>query len=265
MVLTITILFSLLITFLYPVRDFSLAFAEDTPLQKADNDYAYQYSKYVEAHDKYITSKSTYLTFKTATAKNDAHQKTKDYLKQVHAVYVSYLLLTKEIGNSFDWGENSKNKNEIAKNLDSEISFFENNVIKIDTTQTLEESPPIAKDLESHITDITNILIKNTQITYRITETKTRIKQFSDLSVELDTYARDKLPKDKYDAFFPNWNSEVKKVINSAQTTLDATTNTLILRSYYVDEDIRNLTIKTQNILDILKQGSTLFAEVLRI
>lgn len=255
----VTIVFSLFIL------HYSFALAETTPLEKADSDYAYQYSKYVESHDNYVYAKSTYATFKTATAKNDAFQKTKDYLKQVHAVYISYLLLAKEIGNTFDWGENSKNKNDIARGLDTEISFFRENAKKIDTTQTLEELPAIAADLDNHIKKTADPKINGTLITYRLVETQTRIKQLTSLSAELDNFARNKLPKEKYDTFFANWKSEIKKIQESAQKALDEANSITVNKTSFEDGDVLSTTNKTQSIQLLLKQANTLFDEVLRL
>lgn len=244
---------------------FSLAFAETTPLDKADADYAYQYGKYVDLHENYLSAKSTYTTFKTATAKNDAYLKTKDYLKQVHNVYISYLLLAKEIGNTFDWGDNAKNKNAIAKNLDAEISFFAENSKKLDKTQTLEELPQIALDLNNHITDISNPLINGTLVTYNLVETQTRIKQLITLAIELDNYAKNKLPAEKYNAFFANWNSEIKKIQQNAQKALDSANIISGGKTDFSDSDVTSTSDKTQAIQLQLKQANTLFEEVLRL
>ncbi len=241
------------------------SFAQTSPLQKADNDYAFQYGKYVEAHNNYLSAKSSYATFKTAASKNDAYLKTKDYLKQVHAVYVSYLLLAKEIGNTFDWGENSQNKNDLAKNLDLEINAFQENSKKLNSTQTLEELPPIATDLDKHIKSTTSPLISATLITYRITEVKTRIKQMTSLSQQLDGYAKGRLTKEKYDAFFANWNTEIKKIQESAQKTLDDTNSNLGSRTSFSDEDVLFVTKATTTIFDKFKQANRLFEEVLRL
>lgn len=243
---------------------FSPAHAEISPLQKADADYAYQYGKYVDLHENYLSAKSTYTTFKTATAKNDAYTKTKDYLKQVHNVYISYLLLAKEIGNTFDWGDNAKNKNTISKNLDNEINFFVENSKKTDKTQTLEELPQIALDLNNHIADISNPLINGTLVTYNLVETQTRIKQLITLASELDSYAKNKLPAEKYNAFFANWNSEISKIQQNAQKALD-NANSTSSGSKLTDSDVTTTANKTQAIQLQLKQANTLFEEVLRL
>lgn len=243
----------------------SPTFAQTSPLEKAENDYAFQYSKYVELHDAYLSAKNTYITFKTATAKNDAFLKTKDYLKQIHNVYISYLLLSKEIGNTFDWGDNAKSKNTISKNLDAEINFFAENSKKIERTKTLEELPTLALELNTYIENKSDGIINGTLITYNLVEIQTKIKQFTTLAIELDNYARNKLPAEKYNAFFANWNSEIKKIQQEAQKSLDRANITIESNSKYSYSDVTSTANRTQEIQKQLKQANTLFEEVLRL
>lgn len=146
MVLTITVLFCSLFTF-----HLSLVSAITTPLDKAQEDYSYQLTKYADLKDKYLVAKSSYLTFKTATSKNEAFLVTKEYLKQIDNVYKAYLLVVEERTNTVAWDYASVSKDDLHKKIEEEITYFDNNRKDIDNAQALENLPKAADNIRTRV------------------------------------------------------------------------------------------------------------------
>ena len=124
-----------------------------TPLEKAQNDYNFQFTKYRDAQDEYTTAKAAYSTFKTAVSKNNAYAKTRDYLIAIDNLYISYVRLIKEHGNKFTWGQLSFQKEQIVKLLDDEINYFSQHQTETRKTNTLEDLPGQAEELKTHLVE----------------------------------------------------------------------------------------------------------------
>ncbi len=89
------------------------------------------------------------MTFKTIASKNDAALKTKEYLIQIDNTYKAYLFLIEERSNTTNWQYASVSKNELHQQIEEEIAFFDNNQKDINATQTLEDLPQIAKNIQA--------------------------------------------------------------------------------------------------------------------
>lgn len=192
----------------------------ETTLERAENDYTFQFSKYRDARDKYLVAKSTFETFKTAVAKGDAFVKTKEYLIQIDNVFTAYLLLVKEQGNYIDWGIEEYRKQEIYNLIDSEISYFQDHPKKIETAQTLEELPALAKEIKDHLENVMTKRINKTLATYEFVETVSTYDKFVELGDKLDVLIQKELQKAP-NPFFANWSSEIKTIKDSAIVPLD--------------------------------------------
>src|SRR3989344_7949592 len=102
----------------------SSAFAQTSSLEKAKSDYSFQFTKYREIQKVYQSIKSLYESFKTATSKNEAFLKTKDYLEQIDNLLIAYVLLVNEGGSKVNWQSNPPEHSKITQSLQVEISYF---------------------------------------------------------------------------------------------------------------------------------------------
>ena len=158
----------------------------ETTLERARQDYTFQYTKYRDAQEKYLVAKSTFETFKTAVAKGEAFVKTKEYLAQIDNVYVAYLLLVKEQGNYIDWGQEEPQKAEIFKLIDSQITYFQDHPKQIETAQTLEDLPALAKNTKDYTQTILPGKIYKALATYELVETISAFDKFVESELLLE-------------------------------------------------------------------------------
>lgn len=185
---------------------------EKQRLEKAQQDYSYQFSKYEDCHNQYITDRSTYLAFQTATAKNNAFLTTKDCLAKTYDVYISYIRYVKEQGNAFTWNKNDAEKNLIFKTLDDEVTFFQKNQPQVDSLQTLEDTLPYATDLKTHITKTTYPIIQKTLATYEVAESEAALENFVIVSEKIRTFVTSRTDQKQYSSFLANWDSEIAAI-----------------------------------------------------
>lgn len=250
-----------LFTGLWSLVTINLHAQTTSALQKASDDYAFQYSKYVEADNSSQNALAIYNSFKTTTAKEDAFQKTQAKISQTDTLYIAYLRLTNEVGNNFDWQNQIGQKANVTKSLSDEMTFFQNNQQGLNGIQTLEQLPDFAKNLSDHIKNITNPLISKTQATYSITQAQVALDNLQTTANDLQVYATQKLQGTESATFFANWNSEIAAIIKNAQTQIDlakqqANTNGV------ADSNLINITQNTKNTQDILNKAIPLFNEV---
>lgn len=236
-------------------------------LDKAQNDYTFQYTKYRDAQDKYLTAKETYNKFQTAVAKNDAFVKTKDYLLQVDQLYITFIGLTQETTNSINWGKSTSQKDAVAATLKEEISYLTNHKQKIQNTKTLEELPPLATELKTHIKETAELRLNKVFATFEVVETESALGDFTILSQILDRVVVFKLRAGETKSILANWASEIKDIrdkttqkITPARTKLDETKEDTMSKNALED-----ITETAQSAKKELKRSKPLFEEVARI
>src|SRR3989344_8334435 len=131
------------------------SYAAQSPLETAQSDYNFQYTKFRDAQEKYVSARSSYLSFQTAAAKNEAFLRTKDYLAQADNLFLSYIDLVKENGNSINWPGDTISKDNLTINLTQESTFLAQNKTSLEGAKTLEDLVQSAKDLKTHFEGIT--------------------------------------------------------------------------------------------------------------
>ncbi len=187
----------------------SLVAGEVSPLEKAQNDYSFQTTKFQDVKEKYQTARSSYLTFKTATAKNEAFLKSKDYLTQVHNLYIAYLFLINERANTVDWSKTTYERQKVSDQVTAEIKFLEDDKKKAQDAQTLEEIPKLASDLAIHISTVTLKTAFITLATTDLAQIEDVTTSFDETATKVDTYSQ-KLNINEQ--FHLNWKSEVETI-----------------------------------------------------
>lgn len=248
-----------LIVFLLTIN-LTSAHAITTPLDKAQEDYAYQLAKYVELKDKYQTAKSSYLTFKTATSKNEAFSITKDYLKQIDNVYQSYLLLVEERTNSVNWGNASVSREELHKKLEEESKYFDNNKKDIDATQTLENLPLLAKNIQTRIETKTFKIAFDTLAATNLAQMEHAVALFHSNYKLVDDLASAKI-QDKQ--LYNNWKTDLE----SKQINLDKEMESLKMnpkRIEVYDAQRPKFSYDTQKSIEILLSTKSILREILK-
>ena len=260
LILIALLTFSLLIT-----NHSSLTFAQ-SPLEKAQNDYSSQLKKYNQAKESYITAKANYNAFKTATSKNDAFIKTKDYLTQTNFLITNYLFVVKEYANQLHWESSSFNKNDTFKPIDDEVIYLEDNWHQFQKTSTLEDLPNLANDLSKHLENSTNPIANKALATYEVVKAQYLVNSFNQLSQKLIDFANMKV-KDNNRSIVNNWLSEIniiKRETDAHLTQSKADLEKVITNSpnqYQTNQVISNTKL-TQN--ELIK-SQNLFKEILRI
>jgi len=244
---------------------FSLTLAQ-TPLQKAQQDYTYQFSKYRDAQQNYTSSKATYESFKTATAKNDAFLKTKDYLTQIDNLYISYLLLVKEYSQEIDWTNSNDQRIKINQIFDDETSYLGQHQQKVKNVQVLEELPPLAKTLKDYIDKVYQPKINKILATYEITRTKSLLEEFKQLSLTLDDYVNSKYSSSE-SSVLANWRSEIDNIVKSTNLNLDQANGKFakIQEEKTSENDLKEISLLTSKANSQLQKSKSLFEEILRL
>ena len=191
-----------------------------TALDKAQNDYTFQFTKYREAQNKYINARSSYLTFQTATAKNNAYLATSDYLLKIDDLYHAYLFLVNENGNNLDWQNSDIPKDQINQIIDEEIAFFDDHQKKVKDTQTLEQLTDLANDLQNHRDKEFSLKTNKILATFEVIETQSAIADFNKIAGELDKIIASKIEKDQNQSILANWISEITDIKAKTQNYL---------------------------------------------
>lgn len=268
LIVTVTILIFQFLIFTFAIQNFSFQFSiAQSPLEKAQEDYTHQFTEFRKIQEKYTTARYSYLTFKTAAAKNEAFLKTKEYLNQVDNLYLAYLSIIKEIGNSLNPSKVSGEKEEIIKSLDSEYEYLKNHQQKLNQAQILEELPPQAEELKNYLETNTLPKVNKAFAIYDISETEASSDEFNNLSGVLGKFANTKISTDKNPTFFANWESEIENIRQNielqnkeTQKELEKTQGDTITSGQL--EQITQFTTKSKN---QLLRSKPLFEEILRI
>ena len=206
----------LLIQFLIFNFQFSIAQTQ-SGLDKAQNDYTFQFTKYREAQNKYITARASYLTFKTATAKNDAYLATGDYLVQIDSLYLAYLFLVNENGNSLSWQNTDNPKEKLNQIIEGELAFFDGNQKKVKDAKTLEQLTDLASELRNHRDKEFSLKINKILATLELTEAESAFGDFNQLAEILDKTVSSKIQAGETKSILSNWTTEIADIKNKTQ------------------------------------------------
>ncbi|MEK9147009.1 MAG: hypothetical protein AAB639_02315 [Patescibacteria group bacterium] len=265
----VAILFFFLLIYSLLAMHYSLAQSPTPPsaLEKAQNDYNFQYSKYRDAQEKYITARSSYFLFKTATAKNDAFVATKNHLDQVVKLYVTFGYLTREYINSFNWGNFNDQKIKSISILDNQTATLTSFQQQIAATITLEQLPPIAADLKTYLEG--EFASKHNKVlsSLEIGEAESTLDDFNSLAGVLDQVVVFKLRSGGTKSILANWTSEIKNIrVNTQKAITEAKNLNSQTRQDQAKEGELDAIIRTtEKAKSELKRSKPLFEEVIRI
>lgn len=255
MVLSITVLFFSLFTFHLPSVS-----AITTPLDKAQEDYSYQLTKYTDLKDKYQVAKSSYLTFKTATSKNEAFLVTKEYLKQVDNVYKAYLLVVEERTNTVAWDYASVSRDDLHKKIEEEITFFDNNKKDIDNTQALENLPKAADDIRARVETQTLKIAFDTLAATDLAQIEETTALFHTNYKLVDGLVSTKI-QDKQ--LYNNWKTELDGIQNNLDEAVETLKTKPTKTASYSAQNPR-FSHDTSKPIDILKSTKNILREILK-
>ena len=236
-------------------------------LEKAQSDYTFQFTKYRDAQEKYISAKAQYQSFQTATAKNDAYAKTKDYLIQIDKLYQTYILLVQENGNAINFTKHGDDKNKINDILKNETNYLNNHIQKINGTKTLEELPPLSLELKKNLDEDFHPKLNKTFAIFEVVETEAALDDFESLSRILDRVVVFKLRAGETKSILNNWSSEIKDIRTKTANSIIKARDTLskIPEDQASDGELTNISQLTQDAKRELKRSKPLFEEALRI
>ncbi len=236
-------------------------------LEKAQSDYTFQFTKYRDAQEKYISAKAEYKSFQTATAKNDAFIKTRDYLIQVDKLYLNYFASVTENGNAINFSAHGDDKNNVNRIISGETAYLNDHMQKVNTTKTLEELPPLAVDLKKHISDTSTQKLNKILATYETVESEAALDDFTSLSRVLDRVVVFKLRAGETKSILANWSSEIKDIRTKTETPLTNAREALnkIKEDQATDGDLANISQMALEAKGQLKRSKPLFEEVVRI
>jgi len=243
-----------------------LTFAQ-TPKEKARQDYTFQFTKYREAQEKYSTAQAAYLSFQTATAKNDAYLKAKEFLSQTDSLYLSYIALVTEYGNSMDWQRTSLSKDKINTLEETEVSYFQTHQKQISQTATLEELPPLTQELKNHIEKSLSLKINKILATFEVAETESTFNEFSELSQTVRNKIASQSRSEETNSILMNWTSEIENIRKSSEVLKNQSIEKFNQKPQDTLEqgDLEEITKFTQEAKSQLKKSKPLFEEVARI
>lgn len=248
---------------------FSLAQSPAPPsaLERAQNDYNFQYSKYRDAQEKYKTARSSYLSFKTATAKNDAYEATKNYLTQVVKVYITFGYLTREHINSFNWGNFNDQKIKSISILNNQIATLTSFQQQIAATTTLEQLPPIAADLKNYLAGEFDKKHNKVLASLEIGEAESTLNEFTSLAGILDQVVVFKLRTGETKSILANWASEIKTIRSNTEKSIAQAKglNTQTAEDQADEGALEAVSAATRKAKSELKRSKALFEEVVRI
>lgn len=237
-----------------------------TPLELAQNDYAFQITKYQDAKDKFQTARANYLTYKTATAKSDAFVKTKDYLLQIKNLYMSYLFLIKERTNTVNWDNTTHKKEDINLALNAEIDSINTWEADIKKAQTLEELTPLSQTFTKKIISQTLPVVYKSLVTTDISQLEDVLHEFNDKSKLVDTLVQNKTTTINTQ-LYDNWKSEISSISQKANTgiqTYNKQLQTLTLNANF-NTLSTNFKFNTTENRDVLKSTKSILRELLNL
>ncbi|OGD88569.1 hypothetical protein A2693_03645 [Candidatus Curtissbacteria bacterium RIFCSPHIGHO2_01_FULL_40_12] len=241
------------------------AFAQES-LEKARADYSFQFSKYREIQKEYQSAKSQYESFKTATSKNEAFLKTKDYQAQIDNLLIAYVLFVNEAGSKVNWQSNAPDRNKITESFEAENSYFKDHREKVQKAQTLEELPPLAKELNEHLNKITFLKIYRALSVYELTHVNSTFDNFNKIYNSLNEYISGK-NSGQSNSVISNWQSEMTSITMQAETNFVRAQKkySQIKQETASKGEYQEISLYSTKTSQELKKTKILFDEILRI
>lgn len=238
-----------------------------SPIERVEDDYALQFTKYREAQEKYTTARAAYISFQTVASKNDAFLKTQEYLVQIDKLYISYLDVISEYSNHLDWTSFPERKTAVGGIVESQKNYFNDHQKRVLSAAALEGMPPLAGELKKHLDENLNPQINKVLAIYEIAQSESLLAEFNILASTLDQNLVERDGSAANQSIIANWKTEVEDIRKKAEEAKNkafeklAALETQILR----DNDLEGITTLTQKAIGELKRSSFLFGEVVNI
>lgn len=223
--------------YILPTTNYTLLAA--TPLETAQADYNFEYSKFRDSQSIYIDSKESYITFKTATAKDQAYVDSKAYLNQAINLYLAHLSLITEYVNGTQW-----QNDQVHKQILSTLQSIENTYLQeeqlINVSQTLEDlqadASGLAQKQKEEITPAIFWVIANLELN----RAQLLQQQFDNLGGKLSQNPR-AFPNS---TSFSNWQSEIQTISKNSQEQIQAAEKEMqrLTPQRTSDGDVQNIT-----------------------
>jgi len=262
----ILIVLAVILIFQFSIFNFHFSIAI-TPLDQAQEDYTFQFTKYREEQSKYITARSSYLTFNTAVSKSEAFLATKDYLGQIDNLYTSYILLVNEHANSLNWTNSTLPKDLVSKIAGEQTSYLKDHQEKVSRSSTLEELPVLAAELKKYVD--TDFIEKNnkTLAILEIAETESALTDFNELTGILDQAMISKNQQAVNQIFYDNWTSEISDIRTKAEAYKEQAKAQLAKTKDETasGKDLASISNSSNQAKKELQRSKALFEEVIKI
>ena len=261
----ILIVLAAILIFQFSIFNFQFSIAI-TPLDQAQEDYTFQFTKYREEQSKYITARSSYLTFNTAVSKSEAFLATKDYLGQIDNLYTSYILLVNEHANSLNWTNSTLPKDLVSKIAGEQTSYLKDHQEKVSQSTTLEELPVLAAELKKYVDTNLAEKINKTLAILEIVETESALSDFNELTAILDQAMTSKNQPGASQSFYANWTSEISDIRTKAEAFKDQAKAQLAKTEEETasERELSSISYSAQQAKKELQRSKPLFEEVIK-
>lgn len=234
--------------------------AGSSPLETAQQDYSFHYTKYRDTYEKHQSALSGYLSFKTATSKQQAFEKSKDYVLQVSSLYLAYNALIREYSNSFVWDNNQEKYDALISKLDAIDAYLGQTQKQLQETKTLEEVSLISSQVKDKLEKEFDFDFYHIFAQYEFISASNLFDDFKKLVSSLSKDGETSI-------IILNWKSEIADIEQKAQKSLDdAQAKLNLFKDRKVSEgDLHNVQNDTAAAIKQLSRSKSLFREAVKI
>lgn len=261
------VLFAVII-FLLTFANIKISLATNkSPIERVDDDYTLQFTKYREAQEKYTTARAAYISFQTVASKNDAFLRTQEYLVQIDKLYISYLDVISEYSNHLDWISFPERKTAVGDIVESQTNYFNDHQKRVLSAAALEYLPPLAGELKKHSDENLSPQINKVLAIYEIVRSESLFTEFNILASTLDQDLAARDGSSKNQSIIANWKTEIEDIRKKAEEAKNKAFEKLAGLEIQTlrDNDLGEISTLTQKAIGELKRSSFLFREVVNI
>lgn len=237
------------------ISSLSQVFAS-SQLETAQSDYNFQYTKLRDSYGKHTNTLIAFQTFRTASAKEQAFQNSRQFLVQTSTLYRSYSSFIEAYINTFNWDNNQNYYDEIISKLNNINTYFQTLEEKAGNAKTLEEISVLANDTSKDINQNFNPDIDKILAIFEFINTSNLFDQFQKISKSLTQNQPNTTIK-------LNWQAEIDDISKKAQIYLTQTKEKLDgMKSGGLSAgNLQGVTTSAGKVKTELKRSKTLFLE----
>ena len=176
-------------------------------------------------------------------------------------------MLVQENGNAINFTGHGDDKNKSDSILKSETDYFNEQNKKVALTKTLEELPPIATDIKTHLETDTVPKINKALAIYEVVQAEATLEEFKSLSRILDRVVVFKLRVGETKSILNNWTSEIKDIQTKTEAAIAKARQMLAetQNDKASEGKLGEISETTKVAKQELKRSQPLFEEVVRI